>query len=278
MPAVPISTSGPGKAGGAGFTKGQPGNIQHVPRQPAQHTRPHAPKPAGPLRPGQAPPSGAASTDTGVQPVTADPRDALYFDTLAKLNFQYNNSLAGFQQSTIANQAGYTAAKSQLQAQLPPALQTDRSKANALGVLQSGVEAQRQGGVTAANVDRQLAALKSYQGTQQRLDEAQQTAEQTLPLDQKSALDAAVARSGRADIANSPNTVDTSGGTMATQGAAAGLTKGRAFTPATQQRLSKGTPGTSVTTQPRIGAIRPPAKPKSPIRQMAVKKNGLIYG
>lgn len=85
---------------------------------------------------------GATAT-TAPAPVTVDPRDAPYYEQLARLNAARQGALNGYDLTKQQNQAAYNQTYGQLSQQLPLTQQNTRNQANGQGLLESGILGQR---------------------------------------------------------------------------------------------------------------------------------------
>lgn len=118
------------------------------------------PNASGTSRP--ATPSPAATQAQAPAPVTADPRDAAYYEQVARLNHALQGALASYGATAANNQAAYNLTSGQLRQQLPITLQNERNRANAQGLLESGALAQRSGLDETAYANRVGAALARF--------------------------------------------------------------------------------------------------------------------
>lgn len=185
-----------------------PAQQQINPQQPRGQSAPVG-QPGGSAPPAAATTAPAAPATTAPAPVTVDPRDAAYYDQVARLNNAYQGVLANTTRTTAQDQANYNLTYGSLAQKLPLTQQATRNTANAQGLLESGILGQRADLNNAAflqNVgtaqNRQTAADQAAQG---RLT----TAQNNLSSGDATALDQAIARAAKNDVSNSPTTPTT---------------------------------------------------------------------
>lgn len=111
-----------------------------------------------------------------------DPRNGKYFETVAALEHQLNNSLAGDQQDLADAQAAYGYNTGQLDRQLPLTLQATRNTANSQGLLESGQLAQRAGTVEAKYAAQRGQLTSRFQQEQNRVHQAETGANESFNL------------------------------------------------------------------------------------------------
>jgi hypothetical protein len=120
-----------------------------------------------------------------------DPRNGKYFENVAALEHQLKNSLAGDQQDITAAQAAYDYNTGQLDHQLPLTLQATRNTANAQGLLESGQLTQRAGTVESKYAAQRGRLTSNLQTEQNRVHEAENSANESFNLGRSKAAQAA---------------------------------------------------------------------------------------
>jgi len=204
--------------------------------QPAQPAAPAAtnaaqalnvPNPGNPAQQGIGQPAAtqapAPAATQAPAPVTVDPRDATYYDQLARLNAAYQGVLLGYQRTTAQDLAGYNSVYGQLTTQLPLTQQATRNQANSQGLLESGILGQRADLNNAAYLTRVGAArARLTAGDQAAMDRLTATENAYGPT-AAGYLAAATARAKAADLAAGPTTPAPPGPGRAAKGGGRGL-------------------------------------------------------
>lgn len=198
----------------------------------------------------QSPSSGASSSApaAAAQPTTVtDPRDAAYYDQLARLTYAYNTSLAGYNRDFADASGAYNYTSGQLSAAEPVALQTDRNRANAQGLLESGQLAQAAGSTEAGYAAKRIAALSRMNATDSAATDRLTAALNAYNTGTAGAYSAAQARAARSDLATEPTTPTPPAGNapsarkMAKAGATtAGTAAGKAVTATLRRMAAQG--------------------------------------
>jgi hypothetical protein len=111
-----------------------------------------------------------------------DPRNAKYFETVAQLEHQLNNGLAGDQQDLVAAKAAYDYSTGQLDRQLPLTLRGTRDTANSQGLLESGQLAQRTGTVESRYAAQRGQMTSRFQQEENRVHQAESSANENFNL------------------------------------------------------------------------------------------------
>lgn len=147
----------------------------------------------------------SSSTTTNAPPV--DPRDAAYYNAVAKLQFQANQQLAGLDQQDAYATADLRNALDRLHAQQPIAQQNTENTANAQGLFYSGQLGSRLGQLNAQYAQQEGDMDQNAQRAQAARAAARNAIQQGLPLSTAAALAAAVDRQSARDAANPPQDV-----------------------------------------------------------------------
>jgi hypothetical protein len=138
---------------------------------------------------------------------TGDPRTAEYNETLATLLHQRENSLATDNASRGETQTAYKYGISQYDAAEPKALTAEQNQANSQGLLESGINAQRRGGILADYVGKRGNLLTKEQQSEGRISRADQEARERYDLGVKGAGNRALEKYKAEQIALGPNEV-----------------------------------------------------------------------
>lgn len=118
-------------------------------------------------------PLPAAPTPPAGQP---DPRDALYWATAAELAHSYEHTLASDQEALADSKALMLANQGKLDQAQTPALTNIRNRANAEGLLSSGIEQQRTGLQQAAYTRSRGALATGFQQESNRISRGESEA------------------------------------------------------------------------------------------------------
>jgi hypothetical protein len=198
-------------------------------------------KPGIPLAPAQTP----APTSTTTQAAPVDPRDAAYYNAIAKLQFQANQGLANLDQQDAYATTDLQNALGRLHAQQPIAQQNTENTANAQGLFYSGQLGSRLGALNTQYAQQEGDINQNAQRAQAARAAARNAIQQGLPIDTAAALAAAVDRQGARDAANPPQDITTT--TPAPAPAAAPAVPRQTFKPPKPRQL---------TTRPRTPSSR----------------------
>lgn len=105
-------------------------------------------------------------------PGQPDPREALYWSTAAELGHQYEHTLASDQEALENDQTALRAGQSKLDRAEPLQLTNIRNRANAEGLLSSGIEAQRTGTQQAGYLTSRNQLQTNFQEQQNKINRA----------------------------------------------------------------------------------------------------------
>lgn len=134
-----------------------------------------------------------------------DPRNAAYFQTLASLEHQYNTTLAGYKETLQNSRTNATYQQGQLTQQEPRAYQANRHRANAGGVLESGVNAERRGTIGADYANKRYGVTHGLQETEGRVSRGEQGAKETYDQRRAGAANNALTEGYKALLEREPN-------------------------------------------------------------------------
>jgi hypothetical protein len=105
-------------------------------------------------------------------PGQPDPREALYWSTAAELGHQYEHTLASDQEALENDKTSLLAGQNKLDRAEPLQLTNIRNRANAEGLLSSGIEAQRTGTQQAGYLTSRNQLQTNFQEQQNRINRA----------------------------------------------------------------------------------------------------------
>jgi hypothetical protein len=124
---------------------------------------------------------GAVPLPAAAQAMTqADPREALYTETAAALAHQYEHTLASNQEALENDQTALKAGQGKLDQAEPLQLTGIRNRANAEGLLSSGIEAQRTGTQQTGYLTSRNQLQTNFQQQQSRINRANSEAGENL--------------------------------------------------------------------------------------------------
>lgn len=164
------------------------------------------PYPGDTPNPGNPAQQQITGTPAQVGPVTVDPRDAAYYDQLARLNAANQGALLGYNRTTQQAQAGYDSTYGALTHQLGLTQQATRNQANSQGLLESGILGQRADLNNASYLGRVGQAQARLSASQQAAMDRLTGVQDAYGPRAKSLLDATTARAAAADLASGPTT------------------------------------------------------------------------
>lgn len=157
-----------------------------------------------------APPRTVGLTSTGntnvPAPAPVDPRDATYYDTLARLGYAQSTTLAGLGDTFSGDQAAYTSGVTADNTQLPLTLAATRDTYGGRGLLESGIEANKAGLDEAANTQKTDALLAKWNAQQSTIGNDITKANNTYNTGVATDFAGATARAAKNDLATSPIT------------------------------------------------------------------------
>jgi hypothetical protein len=134
-----------------------------------------------------------------------DPRSATYNEELGALLHQREIALSSDKASREEAQTGYKYGLSQYNAAEPKALTTEQNLANSQGLLESGINAQRRGGILADYVGKRGNLLTKEQQTEARLSRAEEGSREAYNQGVKSTANKALERYKAEQLALAPN-------------------------------------------------------------------------
>jgi hypothetical protein len=188
---------------------GAPATTAGPPKAVAPPTNSYSPNPTMPQYQGTPKPAAApaaASSPASPAPVTVDPRDATYYDQLARLQYAYNTSLSGYNAGLADATAGYNSTTGALNQQIPLTLANERAKANSQGLLESGILGQRAGLDEANYAGKMGSALSKENAANATAADRWAAAQNSYNVGNSTALAAAIARAQKNDLATQPVT------------------------------------------------------------------------
>ena len=187
----------------------------------------------------------------------ADPREALYWSTAAELGHQYEHTLASDQEALENAKTSLLAGQGKLDRAEPLQLAGIRNRANAEGILSSGIEAQRTGTQQAGYLTARNQLQTGFQQQQNRINRANSEAGQSYTDKMSTNLAGAESRQ-QAEAEKQAASNPTLGGQMISKG-----TEGVNLNLAPAQRTS---PASRTPDVRRAAAQRITGRPQRPRR------------
>lgn len=133
-----------------------------------------------------------------------DPRNAAYFQTLASLEHQYNTTLAnnktrlGSSRENAAYQQGILGQRE------PQSYKANQHRANAGGIAESGVNAERRGTIGQDYANKRFSITHGLQETEGSISASEQAAKERLEAGRAEAANTALGKGYESLLANPP--------------------------------------------------------------------------
>lgn len=134
-----------------------------------------------------------------------DPRNAAYFQTLASLEHQYNTTLAGDKEQLGNSKTNATYQQGLLGQAEPRSYQANQHRANAGGLLESGVNAERRGTIGADYANKRFNITHGLQETEGRISRSEQEAQERRDQGKAAAANTALSEGYKSLLEREPN-------------------------------------------------------------------------
>jgi hypothetical protein len=134
-----------------------------------------------------------------------DPRNAKYFENLAALEHAYNTTLAGDQETLANDKTNAEYQQGLLTKAEPGTYKANQAKANAGGILESGVNAGRRGTIASQYGQKRYTITHGLQENEGRLRKADETAKYTYESGRGKAANEALSEGYKALLEQQPN-------------------------------------------------------------------------
>lgn len=134
-----------------------------------------------------------------------DPRNAEYGETIAALEHAYTTTLAGDAETLSDATSNAQYQRSLIGQAEPGGYRSEANKANAGGILESGINAQDRGTLASKYADQRFKVTKGLQETTNRVHRANENAEYTRKTGEAKAATRALGEGYKDLLATSPN-------------------------------------------------------------------------
>lgn len=134
-----------------------------------------------------------------------DPRNAQYFQTLASLEHQYNTTLAGDKQKLASSRSNALYQQGLIGEREPGSYKANEHRANAGGLLESGVNAERRGTIGQEYANKRFGVSHGLQETEGSLSQNDQSAKDDLEAGRANAANTALSEGYKALLEREPN-------------------------------------------------------------------------
>lgn len=134
-----------------------------------------------------------------------DPRNAQYFQTLASLEHQYNTTLAGDKQKLSDSRSNAVYQQGLLGEKEPGSYKANEHRANAGGLLESGVNAERRGTIGQEYANKRFGVSHGLQETEGSISQNDQSAKEGLESGRANAANTALEKGYEALMKQEPN-------------------------------------------------------------------------
>jgi hypothetical protein len=180
-----------------------------------------------------------------------DPRNAQYFQTLASLEHQYNTTLAGDKEKLASSRSNALYQQGLLGEKEPGSYKANEHRANAGGLLESGVNAERRGTIGQEYANKRFGVSHGLQETEGSITANEQSAKESLESGRANAANTALSEGYKALLEREPN--DTAAASRAANPGGVRTVEGPAG-PGGVVPYSEKTPGGSV----KVGGVARP--------------------
>lgn len=134
-----------------------------------------------------------------------DPRNAAYFQTLANLEHQYNTTLAGDKERLQNSRTNATYQQGLIGQREPGSYKANSHRANAGGILESGVNAERRGTIGQEYANKRYGVTHGLQETEGSISRNEQGAKERLELGKSGAANTALMEGYKSLLEREPN-------------------------------------------------------------------------
>lgn len=134
-----------------------------------------------------------------------DPRNGKYFETLAALEHQLNNTLTSDNQALADAKANFNYSAGTLDRQLPLSIQTARNAANTQGLAESGALVKNTGTLETRYAAQRGKLTSGLQAETNRVNQAENSARETFNLGRTKAAETAREEALAAALKENPN-------------------------------------------------------------------------
>lgn len=133
-----------------------------------------------------------------------DPRNANYFQTLAQLEHQEQSTLAGLNERESSARSAATYRQGLLGQQEPQSYKANQHRANAGGIAESGVNAERRGTIATDYANKRYAVTNNLQNTENQIGRARQQAKEAREAGEGRAANTALGEGYKSLLENPP--------------------------------------------------------------------------
>src|ERR1700742_3730842 len=145
-----------------------------------------------------------APTNPGEAFGPGDPRNAAYFQNLAALEHAYQTTLANDKTALANAKTNSEYSQSQLTKAEPGSYSNNQHRANAGGLLESGINAERRGGIASNYANKRFGITHGLQETEGRLQRNDQAAKERKEAGEASAASTALGEGYKALLEQQP--------------------------------------------------------------------------